>query len=171
MKTLLDRLERAGKFAENTALLVLLGTMIGVSVFQIINRQFLNGAFSLSWSDELVKIIVLWLAMVGSIAAARENRHIRIDLITHVLSGPVVAWAKIVVDVFAAIVCAVIGWQAYRLIREEMSWGDTIFTDIPLWTMHAIVPLAFLLISYQFVVRVARLVFGLARPEAEEGEA
>ena len=170
MRTLLDRLERAGKFAENTALLVLLGTMIGVSVFQIINRQFLNGAFSLSWSDELVKIIVLWLAMVGSIAAARENRHIRIDLITHVLSGPVVTWAKIVVDVFAAIVCAVIGWQAYRLIREEMSWGDTIFTDIPLWTMHTIVPLAFLLISYQFVVRVAGLVLELVRPEVAEGE-
>ena len=170
MNTLLDRLERAGKFAENTALLVLLGTMIGVSVFQIINRQFLNGAFSLSWSDELVKIIVLWLAMVGSIAAARENRHIRIDLITHVLSGSVVAWAKIVVDVFAAIVCAVIGWQAYRLIREEMSWGDTIFTDISLWTMHATVPLAFLLISYQFVVRVAGLVLELVRPEVAEGE-
>ena len=167
MKKFLDSLDRAGRFAENTALVVLLGTMIGVSVFQIINRQLLDGSFSLSWADELVKIIVLWLAMVGSIAAARDNRHIRIDLITHVLSGPIVAWAKVIVDVFAAAVCAVIGWHAYRLIREEVSWGDTIFTDFPLWVLHAIVPLAFFLISYQFLVRTAKLVHGIFVPTDE----
>ena len=138
--------------------------MIGVSVFQIINRQLLDGAFSLTWADELVKIIVLWLAMVGSVAACRDNKHIRIDLISHILSGPVVAWSKVVVDLFAATVCAVIGWQAWRLIREEMSWGDTVFTDVPLWLLHAIVPLAFVLISYQFLVRVVRLLLEIFRP-------
>ncbi len=168
MKKLLDSLERAGRLAENTALVLLLGTMIGVSVFQIINRELLGSTFAIAWADELVKIIVLWLAMVGSIAAARDNRHIRIDLITHILSGPIVTWAKIVVDVFAAIVCGVIGWYAYLLIREEISWGDTIFNNTPLWIMHAIVPLAFALISYQFVVRVAKLVHSLFAGESEE---
>ena len=168
MRNLLDKLDRAGRFAENTALVVLLGTMIGVSVFQIINRQLLGGSFSLSWADELVKIIVLWLAMVGSIAAARDNKHIRIDLITHVLSGPAVAWAKAIVDLFATAVCAVIGWNAYRLIREEISWGDTIFTDVPLWLLHAIVPLAFLLLSYQFLLRTAKLLIGIFEPAKDE---
>jgi C4-dicarboxylate transporter DctQ subunit len=168
LRKFLDSLDRAGRLAENTALVVLLGTMIGVSVFQIINRQLLEGSFSLSWADELVKIIVLWLAMVGSVAAARDNKHIRIDLITHVLSGPVVAWAKVIVDLFAAVVCAVIGWSAYRLIREEMSWGDTIFTDVPLWMLHVIVPLAFLLLSYQFLVRTGKLLLGILAPVDEE---
>ena len=168
MRKFLDSMDRAGRLAENTALVVLLGTMIGVSVFQIINRQLLDGSFSLSWADELVKIIVLWLAMVGSVAAARDNKHIRIDLITHVLSGPVVAWAKVIVDLFAAAVCAVISWSAYRLIREEMSWGDTIFTDVPLWLLHTIVPLAFLLLSYQFLVRTGKLLLGILAPVDEE---
>ena len=141
MKKLLDSLERAGRLAENTALVLLLGTMIGVSVFQIINRELLGSSFALSWADELVKIIVLWLAMVGSIAAARDNRHIRIG---------------------------VIAWHAYRLIREEISWGDTIFDNTPLWIMHAIVPLAFALISYQFVVRVAKLIRRLVVGDHEE---
>ena len=168
MNKLLDSLERAGRLAENAALVLLLGTMIGISVFQIINRELLGSSFALSWADELIKIIVLWLAMVGSIAAARDNRHIRIDLITHVLSGPLVTVAKIVVDVFAAIVCGVIAWHAYRLIREEISWGDTIFGNTPLWIMHAIVPLAFALISYQFVVRVARLIGDLVAGDGED---
>ena len=171
MKKTLDKLERAGRLAEDLALVVLLGAMIGVAVFQIANRQLFGGSFTLAWADEFVKIVVLWLAMVGSIAAARDNKHIRIDLITHILSGRIVTVIKLVVDTFAAIVCAVIGWHAFRLIREEISWGDTIFTDVPLWIMHAIVPFAFALISYRFVVRVARLVLELARPPQEEGAA
>lgn len=171
MRKILDKLERAGRLAEDLALVVLLGAMIGVAVFQIINRQLLGGSFTLAWADEFVKIVVLWLAMVGSIAAARDNKHIRIDLITHILSGRIVTAIKLVVDTFAAIVCAVIGWHAFRLIREEISWGDTIFTDVPLWIMHAIVPFAFALISYRFVVRVARLALELARPPQEEGVA
>lgn len=168
MKKALEKLERAGRFAEDTALVVLLGTMILVAVFQIINRQLLGSMFAMPWADELVRFIVLWLAMVGSIAACRDNKHIRIDAITHVLSGAVVTWIKIAVDVFAAAVCAVIGWQAFRLVREEVSWGDYVIGDVPLWLAHAVVPVAFFLISYQFLVRVLKLAYGLARPEAGE---
>ena len=165
MRTFLQRLERAGRRAENFALMVLLGTMIGVSVFQIINRQLLGGSFSLAWADELVKMIVLWLAMVGSIAACRDNKHIRIDLITHILSGTIVSWIKVVVDLFAAGVCAVIAWHALRLIIEQRSWGDVILGDVPLWIVHAIVPLAFALVSYRFLVRVASLLHDIFRPQ------
>ena len=164
MKGLLGKLDRAGRLAENVALMVLLGTMIGVAVFQIVNRQLLDGMFTLSWADELVRLIVLWLAMVGSIAACRDNKHIRIDLITHILTGSVITWIKIVVDVFAAGVCAMIGWQAYRLIQEQISWGDTVLSNVPLWLVHAIVPLAFTLISYRFVVRVLKLINELRSP-------
>jgi TRAP-type C4-dicarboxylate transport system permease small subunit len=165
LKKILDSLERAGRLAENISLLVLLGTMIGVSVFQIVNRQLLGGAFSLAWGDELVKMIVLWLAMVGSIAACRDNKHIRIDLITHILSGTIVSWIKVVVDLFAAGVCAMIAWQAWRLIGEERTWGDVILGDVPLWLAHAIVPLAFALVSYRFLVRVVALLHGIFRPQ------
>jgi C4-dicarboxylate transporter DctQ subunit len=164
LRNLLHRLERAGRLAENFALIILLGTMIGVSVFQIINRQLLGGSFSLGWADELVKMIVLWLAMVGSIAACRDNKHIRIDLITHILSGTIVSWIKVVVDLFAAAVCAVIAWQAWRFINEERTWGDIFLGDIPLWIAHAIVPLAFALVSYRFLVRVLSLSHDIFRP-------
>ena len=43
--------------------------MIVVAVFQIVTRQLLGSMFAMPWADELVRFIVLWLAMVGSIAA------------------------------------------------------------------------------------------------------
>jgi tripartite ATP-independent transporter DctM subunit len=71
--SLLARLERFGKLAENAALVVLLGSLVLLAVGQIILREvFETGFFR---ADELIKLLVLWLAMVGSIAATRDNRH------------------------------------------------------------------------------------------------
>ena len=160
MRKLLASLERAGRSAENFALVVLLAVMVGLSVLQIANRQFLSGSLSLSWADELVRIIVLWLAMVGSIAAARDNKHIRIDAIAHLLPESALRWIRVVVDLFTAGVCAFIGYHAWRLVVMEREWGDMAAIDVPVWVLHAIVPGAFFLISYQFVVQVLRGIAG-----------
>jgi len=153
LKSLLSLLERIGRIAEDTALVVLLGSMVVLAFTQIVLRQFFDSG--IGWADELVKIIVLWLAMVGSIAAARDNRHIRIDVLSHVLPGKLVIVSRIVVDLFAAAVCAVIAWQAWRYLQIEIEWQETVLEDLPAWIAHAIVPAAFLLISYRFLVSVA----------------
>jgi len=152
LKSVLAKLDHVGRVAENAALVVLLVAMIVLAVAQIVLRQFFDG--SLVWADELIKIIVLWLAMVGSIAAARDNRHIRIDLLSHILPVRLVIVASVVVDVFAAVVCAVIAWQAWRYLQLEVEFGETVLVDKPAWVAHVVVPLAFLIVSYRFFVSV-----------------
>ena len=161
MREWLRRLDAAGRLAENIALVVLLGTMIVLAVLQIINRQLLDGALSIGWADEIIKIIVLWLAMVGSIAACRDGKHIRIDLISHILPPGFVRWARVVVDSFAAAVCAFIAWQAWNLVVLEREWGDMAALDIPVWLLHAIVPAAFALIAYRFAVGVLEILYAI----------
>ena len=168
MKQALDKLERVGEHAETAAIVVLFAAMVGIAVFQIINRELLGSTFAMPWADEFLRYSVLWLAMVGSIAACRENKHIRIDAITHVVSGPVAAWIRVVVDTFAAAVCFVVGWQAFLLVREEMSWGEFVIGAVPLWLAHALVPLAFFLIGYRFAVRVLSLVHDIATGQVAE---
>ena len=124
--------------------------MILLSVAQIVLRQLFDG--SLVWADELIKIIVLWLAMVGSIAAARDNRHIRIDLLSHIMPPGMVMLARVTVDMFAAAVCAVIAWQAWRYLQLEIEFGETVLVSKPAWIAHIIVPAAFLIICYRFLV-------------------
>lgn len=164
MKKLVAKLDRFGRLAENTALVVLLGTMILLSVAQIANRQLFGGSINLVWADGLIKLIVLWLAMVGSIAAARDGKHIRIDLISHLVSDELGRWFRVVVDAFAAAVCGFIGLQAWRLVMFEREFGDLGTFDIPVWILHAIVPAAFFLIAFRFVVDSGKRVF---MPEEE----
>ena len=158
---LLARLERLGTLAENAALVILLGSLILIAVGQIVLREvFETGLF---WADELIKLLVLWLAMVGSIAATRDNRHIRVDALSHLLPDSVVRVLRLLVDTFAAVVCVVIAFHSYRYLQLEIEFEDTVLIDTPAWIMHVIVPVAFALISYRFVVNVLRHLVSLIR--------
>lgn len=150
MAGLIKRLDAFGRLVENVALVVLLSGMMLLAVGQIVLREVFNTGFV--WADELVKLMVLWLAMVGSVAACRDNRHIRIDLLSHLLPGNAVSLARIVVDLFAACVALVIAWHAWRYLGLEIEFEDTVLVDTPAWIAHSIVPAAFALIAWRFVV-------------------
>ena len=159
MNELLTRLDRAGRAAENTALVILLGGMMLLSVGQIVLREVFSTGFI--WADELVKLMVLWIAMFGSIAACRDNRHIRIDALSHILPDTAVGIVRILVDVFAAVVCAVIAWHAWRYLQLEIEFEDTIMLDMPAWIAHAVVPFAFAVLSYRFLILVFQHLYKL----------
>lgn len=147
---LLAKLDRLGRFLENSILITLLALMMVLGVAQIGLREIFNSG--ITWADELSRIAVLWLAMVAAIAACRENRHIRIDALSHLLPDKLIRLSRIVVDLFAAGVCAVIAWHSFRYLQLEIEFGDTVLGNTPAWAAHAIVPLAFALTAYRFVV-------------------
>ena len=151
--TVIGRLDAAGRLLENALLVALLGGMMLLSVAQIVAREVFNTGFF--WSGELIRLMVLWLAMVGAVAACRENRHIRIDAISHLLSDKAVAVVRLFVDTFAAAVCALLAWHSWRFLQDEIAYEDTVLIDTPAWIAHIIVPLAFALLSYRFLVGVA----------------
>lgn len=166
LKLLLDRLDRAGRLIENAALVVLLIGMMLLAVGQIAMRElFSTGVI---WADEAVKLLVLWIAMIGSIAASRDNRHIRIDALSHFLPPRAIRVVRIVVDVFAATVCIVIAWHAFRYVQLEAEFGDTVLIDTPAWLVHAVVPAAFLLVAWRFLVLVLIQVHALVTHDAAE---
>ena len=163
---ILARLDSAGRFAENVLLVSLLGGMMLLSVAQIIAREVFETGFY--WSGELVRIMVLWLAMVGAVAACRENRHIRIDAVSHLLSDRAVGAARVVVDTFAAGVCAMVAWHAWRYTQLEIEFEETVLIDTPAWIAHIVVPAAFALLSYRFLVGAGKEGLKLYTGEEEE---
>ena len=169
INSVLAKLEDFGRLAENAALVVLLGAMILIGVTQIVLREVFQT--SIIWADDLVKLIVLWLAMVGAVAATRDNRHIRIDALSHLLSDKAVTGARLLVDLFTAVVCAVIAWNSWLYLQVEIEYDVTVLTtvDAPAWIAHIVLPVAFALISYRFLVLVLRGIVGLVSGEEAAG--
>ena len=159
IKRLLGRLDKAGTALETIMLVSMLTAMMVVAVGQIIMREGFGTGFG--WADELVRLMVLWLAMIGSVAACRENRHIRIDALSHVLPDIAVNLIRILVDVFAAIVCGVIAFQAWRYLQIEIEYDDRVLVDTPAWVAHLIMPAAFALMAYRFLIGALKQIGGL----------
>lgn len=156
---ILGHLERIGRSAENTVLVLLLTAMIVVAVSQIALRELFDTG--LIWADELVKLMVLWIAMLGSVAAGRDDRHLRIDVVSHSLSGKAISIIRLVVEIFAAVVCGVVTWHAFRWLKIEFEDKDTVLVDFPAWLAHSMMPLAFILMTYRFSLSSVKRVIEL----------
>lgn len=59
---------------------VFLGLMILFTFLNVVLRQFNMG---FAWSEEIARICFIYLVYMGSIIAARENRHLMIDTLIH----------------------------------------------------------------------------------------
>ena len=101
-QTLAMRADRIGRAVETLLLVLVLGTMILVAATQIVLRNFWGTGFD--WADEALRIMVLWVTMLGAVAASREGRHVSIDALSRYLPSVAMPWIRILVDAFAALV-------------------------------------------------------------------
>ena len=140
---------RLGKFLEDSLLVALLVALIVIATAQIVMRNFFDTGFS--WTDELLRLLVLWLAMAAAVAAARDDRHIAIDVLSRFLGGRALAAIKAVVTLFTAAVCAVLAWHAGRFVNESRLFEDVLLGTAPAWLLQAILPVAFAIMAYRYV--------------------
>src|SRR5210317_765328 len=129
IQLILNRLDSIGAKFETILLVFILVSMILIAVGQIIMREVFEVGFG--WIDELVRLMVLWIALVGSIAACRENRHIRIDIISNYLSERITNSIQAFVDMFAAVICGLIAFQSWRYLKIEIEYSDIVLVDTP----------------------------------------
>ncbi len=153
---MLEWADRAGRWLENASLGLLLGGMTLLACTQIFLRNF--GMGSLFWGDEAVRLMVLWIAMIAGIAAAREDRHISIDVLTRLLPARLRALPTLVVDVFTAVVCFALAWYGWRMVSFAIADGDTLLVDKPAWIFQIVLPVAFFLMGWRYVIWAIRRV-------------
>ncbi len=134
---------------EDGIILFLLAAMLILAASQIIMRElFSSGA---AWIDPLLRIAVLWLGLFGALLATRSNRHIEIDLFTHLTSGRLKATIGLITTLFAASVCGVIAYQAVRFVQDEIEYASTVFSNLPVWPFESVIPITFGLISLRYL--------------------
>jgi TRAP-type C4-dicarboxylate transport system permease small subunit len=147
---------------ENTALILLLAFMVLLAGAQIVSRNLLD--LSLIGADQLLRLLVLWVALLGAVAASRDGKHIRVDVLARWLPPRAQAAADALTDLFTISVCTVLAWQAARFIEAEKMSGEMAFAALPAWIAQLILPVAFVLIALRYSLRLRhhlRQLFGL----------
>ena len=163
-EAVLEKADKLGRLLENALLSMLLFGMIGLGTLQILLRW--GGAGSFFWGGEAIRLMVLWIAMVAGIAAAREDRHISIDVLSRFLSTRGKALAAIVVDLFTATLCLALAWYSSIMVGFAIEDAEVLLGGLPAWWFQSILPIAFLLMGYRYVIWFVRHLLELRRPGA-----
>jgi TRAP-type C4-dicarboxylate transport system permease small subunit len=134
---------------EEVLMAPMLGSMILLAAGQILLRNLFE--MGLFWADPTLRLMVLWLALLGAIAATHDDRHIRIDLFSRFLSQRGRQISHSINDLFSAAVCAVISWHAARLVYFEWQDGTELFGSLPAWLGEIIIPIGFAIMAIRFL--------------------
>ena len=128
--------------------MVLLAAMILLAAGQIVLRNFFGVGFI--WSDEALRLLVLWVAVAGAVAASRSDKHINIAVLDRFLPGRLGAAKDLLVHAFTAGICGLVAWHGYLFVRTSREYGDMLLGGVPAWLVQLILPLGFGLICYRY---------------------
>ena len=148
MRLFFDRLTRAVYFLESSVLVILLITIISLSVADIFMRNVFGSGVSVA--APIVRILVLWLGLLGALYATRKSKHITVDVLARLLSSRAQRIASSITTLFSAAVCFLVAWHAFAFVRDTWSYGDTLLDDVPAWLVQSIIPFSFFCIGLRF---------------------
>ena len=155
---------------EEWVLTVLVLVLVVLAGGQILLRNLFGGG--ISWADPFLRTLVVWTAMLGALAAVREDKHIAVDVLQRFLPAGAQRTARIVTFLFAAGICAAMCWYSVSFVGIDFATpanasGDGIPGIAP-WVLESILPVGFGLMALRFVLRAFAIpghVPGLATTE------
>ncbi len=108
--------------------------------------------YSLAWSEELIREIIIYTTFIGCSAAIKSRSMIRIDALPQIL--PVL---KRPLDIFShfctlgfSVLMFVLGWEMARLQVETQQ--HTIILGVPLVVLYAILPLMSVMMGVRTII-------------------
>jgi TRAP-type C4-dicarboxylate transport system permease small subunit len=158
----LSRLEKAGRAGEDAVLVIILTGMIFLAGAQIVMRNFFNVGFI--WSDEMLRMMVLWIAVAGAVAASRTDKHINIAILDRFLPERARLVVKALIHLFTAVICGIVAWNSFLFVQMSHEFGDVLMGNVPAWLAQGILPVGFGLICYRYSLFVIKDLWGFFKP-------
>ena len=102
-------------------------------------------------SDELIKLFVLWATLIAAISASRQNKHLKIDLISKMINTKHALLLETFTGLVTCTICWVIAWNAFRYVGLTFDFDEKVLIDTSAWVVYSIVPVAFSLMGYRYL--------------------
>lgn len=106
--------------------------MVFLTLLQVSTRYALES--SLSWTEELARLDLIYLTFFGSIVAFQRCEHLRVEMLVNTLPHGMRKWLKVLVDLASLLVLGVVVWQGFPLLFKfwpllsaALQWPTTVF--------------------------------------------
>lgn len=139
------------KMVETLLVLTLLATVV-ITFLQVILRNFFNTG--LPWAEIGGRNAVLWIAFLGAMLATRAREHLSIDALTKLLPRKPRNALRVFLDIFAALVCALLAKASLTFVMDEKAMGTVLFLSVKSWMVQSIIPFGFAMMSVEYCIGV-----------------
>ena len=137
---------------EQILIATLLTMMILLAFSQIVLRNFFDTG--IDWGDALVRYLVVWVGFIGAAIAAKEGKHITIDVLSRWITGAGNSAIQAISHFSSAAVCGLLTWAGIKFIWFEAQMGGTAFFKLPTWVPELIIPVTFALMTLRYTLRL-----------------
>lgn len=126
-------------------------------------------AVSLFGSEELARLLVIWLTFLGSYLLVRRNGHITIDVTARLVGDRTYRWMTAFAAFAGAITCGYLAWLGYFYARGIFASGQVMTTlSAPAGLYYLPVPIGSGLMTLAFL-QLALKAAVLGEPERPAG--
>lgn len=150
-------MEKAKKFIDKVAerlLVILMGVLTLDVLWQVISRYVMTNPSS--WTEELARYLLIWVAILGAAYVTGQKGHISIDLISTRISPAqnrrLTVFIRIMIMLFAIFIMVVGGGNLIHITLTNGQASPAM--GIPLGYIYCIIPISGLLIVFYTLVHI-----------------
>jgi TRAP-type C4-dicarboxylate transport system permease small subunit len=150
-----------GMFAVACVLLFVMTLMIGADV--LLRNLGLGG---IPPSNELSEDILYLITLLAAPGLLRQSQHIRIDILLRALPLRVGWLLEWVGDILGVVCCLFFVRYGIRVVADSLANGSLSIKTVimPEWWLLLPMPIAFVLLTVEFIFRMHRLAHAERRP-------
>lgn len=145
----LKKLDKAASHVEEWTLFIIVITALIALFFNVVLRYGFN--YNLAWSEELVRIVIIYSTFVGASVAVRQRAMIRIDAVVQIfpkLKKGLTFYTNILMLVFAGMMI----YYGYKMTHLQfLTHQKTIIMQIPLVIVYTVMPVTGMMVFLRTV--------------------
>jgi C4-dicarboxylate transporter DctQ subunit len=107
----------------------------------------------IDWADPLVRLLVLWVSLIGASLVTGENKHIKIDLMSDLLPAPLQSYREILLSAACVLITGFMLKASISYVKMEASFGGQVFAGLPNWVGQLILPIGFSVMLFRFSLK------------------
>ena len=147
MKKLTQALDRGLTHLEEWSLFIMVMTALLSLFVNVVLRYGFN--YTLAWSEELVRIVIIDSTFVGASAAIRQGAMIRIDAVVQVFPK-LKKWLTLYTHLLMLGFCGIMIFYGYKMTHLQwLTHQKTIIMQIPLVIVYAVMPVTGVMLLYR----------------------
>jgi TRAP-type C4-dicarboxylate transport system permease small subunit len=163
MKSLIDNIYKALETVIRYMVLILLVLMVIIVFANVVTRYYLH--FSLAWSEEVTRFMLVWLVFLGSFLAYINDEHLGLDILVKKMPPTLRKIVTLITNGLVIFALYAVLEGGYLMMVANFDWLSPA-AEIPQGYVYIVIPICCGLMIFQTLLKTYYI---LTAPSPSQG--